>query len=233
MRAITINPFLKFGFLVLQIVMLLVTHNSWLVLIVTIYSILYMIICKVSSKLVINGLKFGLLLAVFMFIFSWIRYQDFELAVLNGLDLIKVYFGMIMVSIVYKMETSNKELAYVLSVVFSPLTIIGFDQNKLYTLFMIVLNQIHIMRKSALRMHKYATFKKESKLSITETVKLIIPFVNSNLKHNEVLAIGLLNSGYSSHKKRVKPYFVTNYKVSYVIILVVIISLELIVILGV
>lgn len=233
MRPLTINPFIKFAFLILQIVMLLVTHNSWSVLIVTVYSIIYMIICKVSTKLVINGLKFGLLLAVFMFIFSWIRYQDYELAILNGLDLIKVYFGMIMVSIVYKMETSNKELAYVLSVVFCPLAIVGFDQNKLYTLFMIVLNQIYIMRKSAFRMHKYASFKKGSKLTINETIKLIIPFVNSNLKHNEVLAIGLLNSGYDNQIKRVKPYFVTNYKLSYVIILVVIISCELVVILGV
>lgn len=227
MKPITVNPFIKFGFLISQILLILLTHNTTLIVLVSVFSVVYMIVNRVSSKLVINGLKFGFLLAVFMFIFSLIRYQDLTLAFYNGVDLIKVYFGMIMISIVYKMETSNKELSYVLSVVFSPLAIIGFDQNKLYTLFMMILNQIFSMRKSALRMHKYAKFKTDDNLSLAATTKLIVPFINSNLKHNELLAIGLLNSGYQSEIKRVKPYFITNYKRSYVIILVVMLAIEL------
>ncbi len=229
MRPITINPFIKFGFLLSQIILLLITHNNILIVLVILYSIIYMLISRVPRKLVTNGLKFGLLLAVFMFVFSLVRYQDLQLAMYNGLDLFKVYLAMIMVSVVYKMETTNKELAYVLSVVFSPFRVVGFDQNKLYTLFLMVLNQIFTMRESALRMHKYAKFKTADKLTIIDTAKLVIPFINSNLKHNELLAIGLINSGYNEQNKRVKPYFITNYKLSYVIILVVIISLELII----
>ncbi len=227
MKPITINPFIKFGFLLSQIILILITHNTLLIGLVGLFSIIYMVFNRVSSKLVINGLKFGVLLAIFMFIFSLVRYQDLTLAAYNGLDLIKVYFGMIMISIVYKMETSNKELSYVLSVVFSPFAIIGFDQNKLYTLFMMILNQIFSMRKSALRMHKYAKFKTDDNLSLVATTKLIVPFINSNLKHNELLAIGLVNSGYNPEVKRIKPYFITNYKRSYVIILVVMLALEL------
>lgn len=229
MKPITINPFIKFGFLLIEIILMLVTHNNGVIIVAVVFSIIYMISHKISFKLAVNGLKFGLLLAVFMFLFSWIRYQDLTLALYKGSDLIKVYFGMIMISIVYKMETSNKELSYVLSVVFSPFRIIGFDQNRLYTLFLMVLNQIFTMRTSAIRMNKYAKFKNNDKLNIVESTKLIIPFINSNLKHNEILAIGLVNSGYNSQVKSVKPYFITNYKTSYVIILVVIIALQLLI----
>lgn len=230
MKPITINPFIKFGFLISQIILIIVTHNPYIVLLISIFTILYMSAKRVSPKLLFNGLKFGLLLSIFMFVFSLIRYQNVTLAVYNGLDLISAYIGMIMASIVYKMETSNKELSYVLSVIFSPLEIIGFDQNKLYTLFLLVLNQIYGMRTSALRMHKYAKFKNGHKLSILETVKLIVPFINSNLKHNELLAVGLLNSGYNPNLKRVKPYFITNYKYTYLILLITILGLELIII---
>ncbi len=229
MQPITINPFIKFGFLISQVILLLVTGNNLLIGLILVYSVVYMIVKRVPRQLVTNGLKFGLLLTVFIFAFSMIRYQDLQLAVYNGLYLFKVYLAMIMVSVVYKMETSNKELAYVLSVIFSPFKVVGFDQNKLYTLFLMILNQIFTMRESALRMHKYAKFKTADKLSIADTAKLVIPFINSNLKHNELLAIGLINSGYNSQNKTIKPYFITNYKWSYVIILVVIISLELII----
>lgn len=227
MKPITINPFIKFIFLLIQICLLLLTHNLILIIDLTALSCLYMIINKVSGKIVLNGLKFGFLLGIFIFIFSWLRYQNLELAMYKGVDLILLYLGMIMVSIVYKMETSNKELSYVLSIVFSPFRIIGFDQNKLYTLFLMVLNQIYTMRISALRIHKYASFKADDKLKMAEVIKLISPFVSSNLKHNELLAIGLINSGYKPSVKKVKPYFITDYKLIYVIILVVILAFEL------
>ncbi len=227
MKPITINPFLKFGFLISQIVLVLVTHNNWIIGSIITYSIIYLIINKVQLKYVLNGLKFGVLLAIFIFIFSLIQYTNIQLALINGIELFKVYFGMIMVSIVYKINTTNKELAYVLSVVFSPLRIIGYDQNKLYTLFMMILNQIFTMRKSALRMHKYAKHKEQDSLSIRQTAKLIVPFINSNLKQNELLAIGLINSGYVSDKKTVKPYFIKQYKLSYVILLIVILIIQL------
>lgn len=227
MKPITINPFLKFGFLISQIVLVLVTHNNWIIGSIIVYSIIYLIINKVQLKYVLNGLKFGVLLAIFIFVFSLIQYTNIQLALINGIELFKVYFGMIMVSIVYKINTTNKELAYVLSVVFSPLRIIGYDQNKLYTLFMMILNQIFTMRKSALRMHKYAKHKEQDNLSIRQTAKLIVPFINSNLKQNELLAIGLINSGYVSDKKMVKPYFIKQYKLSYVILLIVILIIQL------
>ncbi len=227
MKPITINPFLKFGFLISQIILVLVTHNNWIIGSIIIYSIIYLVINKVQLQYVLNGLKFGVLLAIFIFIFSLIQYTNIQLALINGLELFKVYFGMIMVSIVYKINTTNKELAYVLSVVFSPLGIIGYDQNKLYTLFMMILNQIFTMRKSALRMHKYAKHKERESLNIRQTAKLIVPFINSNLKQNELLAIGLINSGYESDKKMVKPYFIKQYKLSYVILLIVILIIQL------
>lgn len=229
MKPITINPFIKFAFLITEIILMLITHNNMIIIVVVLFSVVYMVSHKVGFKLAVNGLRFGLSLAVFMFLFSWIRYQDLTLAIYKGSDLVKVYFGMIMISIVYKMETTNKELSYVLSVVFSPFRIIGFDQNRLYTLFLMVLNQIFTMRTSALRMNKYAKFKNKDKLNIVESTRLIIPFINSNLKHNEILAIGLVNSGYNSEIKSVKPYFITNYKISYVIILVVIVGLQLLI----
>ncbi len=227
MKPITINPFIKFAFLISQIIFILVTHNNLLIALVIFYSIIFFIANKVQLKYVLNGLKFGVLLAIFIFVFSLIQYANIQLALINGVELFKVYLAMIMVSIVYKLNTTNKELAYVLSVVFSPLKIIGYDQNRLYTLFMMILNQIFTMRKSALRMHMYAKHKEQSNLSIRQTAKLIVPFINSNLKQNELLAIGLINSGYSSEKKVVKPYFIKNYKLSYVIILVVILMTEI------
>lgn len=229
MKPITINPFIKFSFLLIEIILILVSHNNYVIGIAVLFAIAYMILNKVSYNMIVNGLKFGVLLAIFMFLFSWVRYQDLTLALYKGVDLIKVYFGMIMVSIVYKMETSNKELSYVLSVIFSPFKIIGFDQNRLYTLFLMVLNQIFTMRTSALRMNRYARFKNDDKLSIIETTKLIVPFINSNLKHNELLAIGLLNSGYNPSVKKVKPYFITNYRFIYVIILGAIVGLQLLI----
>lgn len=226
MKPITINPFIKFGFLLSQIILVLVTHSNKIVLTIIIYSTIILAIRKIEIKQVLNGLKFGLFLAVFIFVFSLIRFTNLQLAIYNGLDLFKVYFAMILVSIVYKLDTSNKELSYVLSVVFSPLKVIGFDQNKLYTLFLMILNQIFALRYQALRMYKYATHKKGNKLTIRETMQLIVPFINSNLKQNELLAIGLINSSYDSSKTQIKPYFITSYKQSYVIILVAILLIE-------
>lgn len=230
MKPITVNPFIKFGFLLSQIILLLITHNNLLVLIVCCYSFIYIIWNRLNLKILIKGLKFGLLLALFIFIFSMIKYDNTTLALLNALELFKVYFAMIVVSVVYKFETSNKELAYVLSIVFSPFKVIGFDQNKLYTLFLMVLNQIYRMRTQALRIHKFSTFKQQQKLSIKATIGLVVPFINNNLKQNEMLAIGLLNSGYNPNCTTIKPYFITNYKQSLVVILIAIISIELIVI---
>lgn len=226
MKPITINPFIKFGFLLSQIILILVTHDNLIALTIVVYSTIILVVRKIELKQVLNGLKFGVFLAIFIFVFSLIRYTDLQLAIYNGLDLFKVYFAMILVSIIYKLDTTNKELSYVLSVVFSPLKIIGFDQNKLYTLFLMILNQIFAMRYQALRMHKYATYKKGSRLTIKETMQLVIPFINSNLKQNELLAIGLINSSYDNLRTRVKPYFITSYKRSYVIILVAILLIE-------
>lgn len=227
MKPIKINPFFKFAVLVLQMILLITTSSNTLATFIIVTSIIVLIIKRVSGRLVINGLKFGILLACFMFLFSLIRYQNITLAILNGWNLLIIYIAMILASIVYKLDTSNNEIAYVLSVVFSPLKVIGFDQNKLYTLFLMVLNQIFTMRKSSLRIHKYAKRNKGSKLTISEVISLIIPFISNNLKQNEVLAIGLLNSGYNSQIKRVKPYFIVQYSNVQHILLIIFVAIEI------
>ncbi len=232
MKPLTIDPLLKFLFLVIQIITILICQSNVVYAIIVITSSIYIVMNKVSIKIIINGLKYGVLLTVFIFIFTYMRYQDLQLARINGVELIRIYLGLILLSIAYKINTTNKELAYVLSVIFSPLKIIGYDQNKLYTMFLMILNQIYIMRESAIRIHKYAKFKNKNKLSISQTTKLIIPFINNNLKQNELLAIGLLNSGYGSNQIKVKPYFIKNYKISHYVILLLIEIIELIIIIG-
>ncbi len=227
MRPITVNPFIKFMFLVVEIILIITTHNNLILYSIIIYSIIYLIINKTPSNQILNGLKFGMLLTIFMFIFSLIRYQEFTLAVYNAIDLFKMYLAMILVSICYKYHTTNKELAYVLSKVFSPLSIIGYNQNKLYTLFLVILNQIYNMRYSALRIHKYAKFKANDKLTIKQSINLIVPFINNNIKQNELLAIGLINNKYSGECKVVKPFFLRDYKFINHLVLIIIVLIQI------
>ncbi|WOO86668.1 hypothetical protein RZE82_06005 [Mollicutes bacterium LVI A0039] len=226
MKPLVINPFIKFAFLISQITLILSTHHNAVIIIVIGYSLIYLLFHPIDRKMISSSLRIGFSLALFMLIFSWIKYQNITLAVVNGLALFKLYVAMLMVSIVYKLETSNKELSYVLSIVFSPCSLIGFDQNKLYTLFLIVLNQSFTMFASATRITKYAKFKNQGKTSITTLTRLIIPFINNNLKQNEMLAIALLNSGYDPQVKKVKPYFITDYKIGYSLTLIAIIALQ-------
>ncbi len=228
MKPITINPILKFSLLVIQILILIITSSNALCLLSIIFGLVYLLVKRASFKDLLKALKFGGLLAIFIFGFSLIKYQSLALALVEGRDLLILYCALIILSLVYKVETTNKEMAYVLSIAFSPLAIIGFNQNKLYTLFLIILNQIFTMRNSALRMHKYARFYASDKLSLKAVINLVIPFVNNNLKHNEVLAMGLINNGYNPEKKQIKPYFITNYKPLYAIILVSLIVIEVV-----
>lgn len=227
MKPLKINPFIKFGFLISQILLILITHNNTVIAIAIGSALVYMIFHKIERKMLINSLRIGISLALFMLIFSWIKYQNIDLAIINGLELFKVYLAMLMVSIAYKLETGNKELSYVLSIVFSPFAIIGYDQNKLYTLFLIVLNQSYAMFISANRITKYAKFKNSGKISIKQLFNLIVPFINNNLKQNEVLAIALINSGYNPSNKRIKPFFITEYKTTYILLLLAVIVIQL------
>lgn len=226
MKPLTINPFLKFLFMLSQIMLVMLTSNNIVILWIICCCTLYLFWKRVKFKLVLNGIKFGLFLGLFMLVFSQIRYGDWELALSNSLNLFSLYFTLIMISVAYKLDTTNKEIAYVLSVVFAPLTIVGYPQNKLYTLFLVILNQITSMREVAMRMYRFARFEKNSRLSIGEIINLIPAFINLSLKQNENLAIGLLNSGYNINNKKITPVFLKNYRYAHVVVLVGIIIVE-------
>ncbi len=230
MKAITVNPFVKFFFLLVQIIIILIVDNKLLTLFIVVVTTIYLIIKKSNVKIVLSGLKFGLLLAFFMLVFSQIRYGNIVVSVHKSLDLLEMYLSMILVSIVYKMETGNKELAYVLSIVLSPLKIIGFDQNKLYTLFLIILSQIYTMKDSAMRMYEHTMLQKNNEATLKRIIKLINPFIHINLKHNELLAIGLINNGYNVNKKNVKPYLIIKHKLGHYLILIVMLLCEILII---
>lgn len=229
MKPITVNPYLKFGFLVFQIILIIFSQNSNVIILISLASLSYILSQRAKLSIIIRGLSFGLFLTIFIFVFSYIRYQNIDLAIIAGVDLLKIYFAMLLVSIGYKLSASNKEVAYVLSNVFRPLSLLGYDQNKLYTLFLMILNQSFIMFDSANRMNKYARFKKGRKLSIRESVYLIVPFINSNLKQNELLAIGLINSGYDPQIKAIKPYFIISYKKRHIFVMSFIVLIQVII----
>ncbi len=231
MKKVHINPFFKFSFLVVQLLIVIFFNNDNNLLYFLILSSLMLLITRVSIKTILKSMVFGIFLSIFSFVFSYIISNSFDFATYKALHLFTMYLIILFYSLAYKKTSSNKEISYVISYLFLPFKYFGYNQNKMYTMILIILNQVSELRESAKRIYKYDKLKKEEKESkINKLILLVQVFINNSLKQNENFTVALISKGYLIENKKIKPYLVYEYKFINNFILIVYLVLEFLII---
>ncbi len=230
MIKININPFIKFAFLIFQILIVVVFDDSVNLIYFLILSILILLLSRVNIKYVLSSMVFGIFLSIFSFVFSFLISNSIDLAIYKSLHLFIMYLIVLFYSLAYKKTSSNKEIAYVISYLFLPFSFLGYNQNKMYTMILIILNQVSELRVSAKRIYKYDSLNKKKISKINNLILLIQVFINNSLKQNDNFTIALISKNYSIDLKRVRPYFVYDYKVKCYIVLLFYLLLEILII---
>ncbi len=231
MKKLYINPFFKFSFLFLQLLLVIFFDKDNNLLMFLLLSILMLFLTRVKVKNILKSMVFGVFLAIFSFIFTYFISGSINLSIYKSIHLVTIYLIILFYSLAYKKTSSNKEISYVISCIFLPLKKIGYNQNKMYTMIIIILNQVGELRESAKRIYKYDSLNRTDNIgNINRMIILIRVFINNSLKQNENFTVALISKGYSIENKKVKPFFIYDYKIKYYLILFVYLLLEILII---
>ncbi len=226
-----INPFFKFFFLVFQFLIVVICDNYYNLIFFLLLSMLMLLLTRVKIKNILKSIIFGLFLAIFSFVFSYYITKSINFSIYKALNLLIMYLIILFYSLSYKKVSSNKEIAYVISYLFLPFSILGYNQNKMYTMILIILNQVSELRESAARIYKYHFLKEgANNKKINKLILLIQVFINNSLKQNENFTVALISKGYNIENKKVKPFFIIEYKSKYYLVLFIYLILEFLII---
>lgn len=196
MKEIRVNPYLKFTLLLSQILILLLISNNQkllaLALIVTIVSL----ILRVPFKPIFRALTYGCFLSGFGLIFNYIFSQSWLYASAVATNIFLRFLIIVLGSLCYKHYTSNKEMAFVISKLAAKF---GCKQNQVYTVVLVILNQIYNLRNLIFDLYRYNRINSEDlsrKQKIINIIKLLPVFINNALRQNDNFTLALLNKNY-------------------------------------
>ncbi len=229
MREIKVHPLLKFLLLFAQLIIVMITNDPTKILILSIFMTVILVGFRVKLKSVVMALSYGLFLGIFTFVFNYIFSNAISYAVVVALNVIGRFYLIIAPSILYKQYTSNKEIAYVISIIASKF---GFKQNQVYTIVLVILNQIYNLRNLIFDLYKYNRIESSNQsksVKIKRIIKLLPVFINNSLRQNDSFTLALLNKNYHP-EKQINVYLNYNISTATSILLIILFGSELLVI---
>ncbi len=230
MKPITINPFIKFVVLLMQFILIFLIQDLNILMILLVFNCLGIIIFQWKKLYqVFKFAKFGLFLAIFALTFNYIMTNNMQIAAISSLNLLMRYLLILIASIIYKDCSSNKEIAYVISRV---MYCFGLSQNKIYTMILVILNQIMDLRQIALNLYRFERFNNPTtnKLEQIQQIIALLPvYINNVLKQNENFTISLLNKNYDPNIRKINVFLLKKYSKTKLVILLLFISIEIII----
>ncbi len=227
-----INPYLKFLALITQFILIFITKDIQVLGILMIINLLIIIILRVKLMMVIKFSRYGIFLALFALTFNYILTQNMTISLTAASNLFIRYLLILFASLIYKKYTINKELAFVIS---SVSQLFGANQNQVYTIILVVLNQIYSLQEIALNLYRFERFNNPTTNrleQIKQIVNLLPVFISNALKQNENFTISLLNKNYHPENKKVNVYLIYNYSFFANLTLICYFALEIIIYLG-
>lgn len=231
-----LDPLIRFFVLILNCILIFYLNSTYAFVLYTILTVLFLLLVRANFFKYYKYISFGLFIALFTFSLTYYYGGDLTAAFQSGEYAFIVFFLIFLQSIIFKANTTNRETAYVISFVFRIFEPFGYNQNKMYTIILLILNNIYSMRQNVIMVYRFEKMKFVGKLTWYRHVKLvlglIVPFINRILYENETASLALINKGYSIDNKHMR--FFKNYPNEvFNIILVIIIELLYIVILNV
>lgn len=208
----------------LNVFLIFLANNYFAYLILFLISIIWVMYLKIKIKF--SYFLFGSYISIFIFMFNIIIYQNFTTSLDEAVKSMSTFILILLYSFLLKKLVTSKELAYLFASTFSMFKIFGYNKNKIYTLFLIILNQINNLVISAKRLFNFSII--DSGLSKYKIIiKILIPFIFVSLKRNTNMTIALMLKGYNVDNKAI--YYKSNVKYLYrydiLIILISIISI--------
>lgn len=200
---------IKFVFLVFMfmIISMLETRLEYVVFFV--FTVLLLCLTRVNIfryfKLMIFGFFLSFILFIFNYLFTFDLFNSLFIAVV-GFTNFSLYF---VYSIIFKVKTSNGEIAFIISYLFIGFSIFGYNQNKMYTTILIVLNNIYFMRIQIQMMYFHARLNSNPKGIVAKSklcVSLINPFISNVLKQHHEMSLSLISKGYNPRRKKIRYY---------------------------
>ncbi len=232
MQEIKVHPFIKFSLLLLQFLTIIFIEKNTILLVVALIISLTSILFKVKFKPILLALTYGIFLALFTLVFNYLFSNSLLYAISAALGVFTRFYIIITASIFYKTYTNNKEMAYVISKIASKL---GFKQNKVYTVILIILNQIYNLRNLIFNLYKFNNLNQldNSKVNqVKNTIKLLPVFINNALRQNDNFTLALINKNYNEDRAiRVYLNYNISNKLSIMIIAIYLFEILLIIIL--
>ncbi len=211
MLEIRVHPMIKFTLLLMQMLIIIFVDDLTKILVFASLITAVAFIFKVRLKPILLALTYGMFLSIFTFSFNYIFSSSLMYATTAAINVFGRFYIIICASIFYKQYTTNKETAYVISKIASKF---GAKQNQVYTIVLIILNQIYNLRNLIFDLYRYNKIESENlarKQKIIKIVKLLPVFINNALRQNDSFTLALLNKNYHADKK-IKVYL--NYNIS-------------------
>ena len=206
----SLHPKLKFIVLIINVVLIFFIKDLLSLLLFTIVTLIFMFISKTNILKYLKYMYFGIFFAIFTFVYTYVLETNLSLSLISSLRVLQVFILIYIYSIIFKVNSTNREVAYVMSWSLSPFSIFGYNQNKMYTTILIVLSSIYTLRIDIITSYKYELIKRDYKKGVIEKIKIVInliePFFQKVLYRNEISTLSLLNKDYNPNKKKVRFY---------------------------
>lgn len=221
-----INFILIYACMIAFMILVFFANDFYDYLYLLVVAIIFNVIAK--SRFKIYHLLFGLYISFFIFIFNIIIYSSFNYAAIKGVTSITIFIIILLFSYVIKVSLSHRQIAYCFSLGF-----IKGNQNKVYTVSLLVLNQINVLKEQALMTYKFSKIDmRNKKNNVQVIIQILVPFIFISLKRNTQVVISLMNKGYSIDNKKIKIVNLEVYN-KYLNILLIVILIISILIVGV
>ncbi len=196
------NFFLIYIFSIISIIILFVTDTIIDKAILLVLFLLLNLINK--SKISFRFLSFAVYLTIFIVVFNFIIFDNLRQAYGAGLETFLLFLNIWFISLFLKNTLTNKQLAYCITKTLMPLKTFGFNENKFYTIILLVLNQIYTLVSDAREVYDFARVDSNATTFI-EKFKLIIylitPFIFTSLKRNKIITVSIINKGFTMNQK--------------------------------
>lgn len=173
------------------------------------FLVFWLVLCRVNVfkffRLLILGGFLSFVVVVSSFVVSFDLVDSFELGLISFVR----FFFYFCCSLIFKYRTSSGEIAFIVSYLFVGFSSLGYNQNKMYTLVLVVLNNIYFMYFNVGQMYMYMRLNhpnlgRFSRLKMV--VSMIVPFISNALKQQDEVSLALISKEYQPFKKRIKYY---------------------------
>ncbi len=203
---------IKLIHLVFSIVLIFNVTTYLQICLLLLISVILLVINKISIKKAFKYISYIVFISIFITFFHFIVTKDLSSSLYKGIFIFLKYVSLIIYSLNYKYTSTNKEIAFSLIYPLKPFK--GYiNLNKVYTIILLVLNQINQLAIVAKNMYyiriynfNYPTLLQKFNLIIS----LLGPLINQTINQNDNVTVTLINKGYNYHQHDINVYHYNN-----------------------